>query len=95
VQTVLDPIAIAADSLLHEARGRVALVTNPKAAAEELAKCQPQDFICQRAEITAREQAIDKDGADAVKKTLVDTPSRSMTYVYVRAELGTIPSKPE
>jgi len=79
-------------SFAHAIRGAVLLESDAKAAVPELAACLPADAVCKWFEVRAREETGDKDGAAAAKQKIVDTPQRSMGYVYVRARLGTIPT---
>jgi len=68
----------------------VLLESDAKAAVAELEACLPDDAMCKWLEVQAREKAGDKDGAATAKQKIVDTPRRSMAYVYVRARLGRI-----
>lgn len=81
-----------AQSFAHAARGAQLLAGDAKAAAAEFAACLPNDTMCKWLEIEAREKAGDKAGAAAARQQILDTPRRSMNYVYVRARLGSIPA---
>jgi tetratricopeptide (TPR) repeat protein len=80
-------------STLHFAHGLLALAEKePKHAAEEMAKCEEGDPICQAERFAALEKAGDKAGADAVKAAILARFDRNTLSVAVRKRLGGLPA---
>jgi Flp pilus assembly protein TadD len=88
-------------SVLHNARGLVALARgDAKAAVEEMRGCLEADFNCQYDLVRAQEKAGDKEGAAATREAFFRVPRRGIEYVYLWKKLGGRPaarvaSKPE
>jgi Flp pilus assembly protein TadD len=77
------------DSLLHLARGLIALAgKDAKAAADSFERCVGADTFCRYQLVLAREKLGDKPGANAVRAELARTRHRDQSYLWVWAKLG-------
>jgi len=84
-----------AQSQVEYAEGLKALASgDAKGAAAHFDKCIAEQTYCKWRQVTTLEKSGDKAGAAAAKQKIVDTPTREVSYLYVRAKLGTI-TKPK